>query len=156
MSLAKDFAILDVCCTAFAPSGNVIGIHFDECQHVFSEKDGRTNSIILDSLKTLLRDELGVEPAPETQHLANQIADGTIALSGSAAPLSVIASAKPVVAVLPFSNMSGDPEQDYFADGIVEDIITALSHFKSLFVIARNSSFTYKKNTELNARSKHG
>jgi adenylate cyclase len=42
--------------------------------------------------------------------------------------------------------MSGDPEQDYFADGIVEDIITALSRFKSLFVIARNSSFTYKGN----------
>src|SRR4029077_954870 len=41
-------------------------------------------------------------------------------------------------------NMSGDPEQEYFADGMVEDIITALSHFKSLFVIARNSSFTYK------------
>ena len=40
--------------------------------------------------------------------------------------------------------MSGDPEQDYFADGVVEDIITALSRFKSLFVIARNSSFTYK------------
>jgi len=51
---------------------------------------------------------------------------------------------KPSIAVLPFQNMSGDPEQEYFADGIVEDIITALSRFKSLFVIARNSSFTYK------------
>ena len=51
---------------------------------------------------------------------------------------------KPSIAVLPFQNMSGDPEQEYFADGIVEDIITALSHFKALFVIARNSSFTYK------------
>jgi TolB-like protein/class 3 adenylate cyclase len=51
---------------------------------------------------------------------------------------------KPSVAVLPFQNMSGDPEQEYFADGVVEDIITALSRFKSLFVIARNSSFTYK------------
>ena len=51
---------------------------------------------------------------------------------------------KPSIAVLPFTNMSGDPEQDYFADGMVEDIITALSHFKALFVIARNSSFTYK------------
>jgi adenylate cyclase len=46
--------------------------------------------------------------------------------------------------VLPFQNMSGDPEQEYFADGMVDDIITALSHFTSLFVIARNSSFTYK------------
>jgi adenylate cyclase len=51
---------------------------------------------------------------------------------------------KPSIAVLPFQNMSGDPEQEYFADGIAEDIITALSHFKALFVIARNSSFTYK------------
>jgi len=51
---------------------------------------------------------------------------------------------KPSIAVLPFTNMSGDSEQDYFADGMAEDIITALSHFKALFVIARNSSFTYK------------
>jgi adenylate cyclase len=51
---------------------------------------------------------------------------------------------KPSIAVLPFQNMSGDPEQDYFADGMVEDIITGLSRSKSLFVIARNSSFTYK------------
>jgi adenylate cyclase len=51
---------------------------------------------------------------------------------------------RPSIAVLPFSNMSGDPEQEYFADGMVEDILTALSQFKSLFVIARNSSFTYK------------
>src|SRR5262249_12148917 len=51
---------------------------------------------------------------------------------------------RPSIAVLPFQNMSDDPEQEYFADGMVEDIITALSRFKSLFVIARNSSFTYK------------
>src|SRR5258705_8426395 len=51
---------------------------------------------------------------------------------------------KPSVAVLPFQNMSGDPEQDYFADGLVEDVITAMSRFRSLCVIARNSSFTYK------------
>jgi adenylate cyclase len=51
---------------------------------------------------------------------------------------------RPSIAVLPFQNMSGDPEQEFFADGMVEDIITALSRFKSLFVIARNSSFTYK------------
>ncbi|MGY3581567.1 adenylate cyclase [Bradyrhizobium sp. USDA 4341] len=51
---------------------------------------------------------------------------------------------KPSIAVLPFQNLSGDPEQEYFADGLVEDIITALSRFKSLFVIARNSSFTFK------------
>src|SRR5262245_28253455 len=48
------------------------------------------------------------------------------------------------IAVLPFINLSGDPEQEYFADGVVEDIITGLSRFRWLFVIARNSSFTYK------------
>jgi len=51
---------------------------------------------------------------------------------------------KPSIAVLPFQNMSGDPEQEYFADGMVEEIITALSRIRWLFVIARNSSFTYK------------
>ncbi|WP_456626161.1 adenylate/guanylate cyclase domain-containing protein [Bradyrhizobium sp. URHC0002] len=57
---------------------------------------------------------------------------------------------KPSIAVLPFENMSGDPEQEYFADGMVEEIITALSRFKWLFVIARNSSFTFKgKSTDI-------
>ena len=51
---------------------------------------------------------------------------------------------KPSIAVLPFTNMSGDPEQEYFTDGVTEDIITELSRFHSLFVIARNSTFTYK------------
>jgi TolB-like protein len=51
---------------------------------------------------------------------------------------------KPSIAVLPFLNLSGDPEQDYFIDGVVEDIITALSRNRAFFVIARNSSFTYK------------
>src|SRR5262249_24482041 len=51
---------------------------------------------------------------------------------------------RPSIAVLPFVNLSGDPTQEYFADGVVEDIITALSHIGWLFVIARNSSFTYK------------
>jgi TolB-like protein len=66
--------------------------------------------------------------------------------SGSAAnePEALALPDKPSIAVLPFQNMSADPEQEYFADGLVEDIITALSRFKLLFVIARNSSFTYK------------
>jgi adenylate cyclase len=59
---------------------------------------------------------------------------------GSAPPLPE----RPSIAVLPFENMSGDPEQEYFADGMVEEITTALSRFKWLFVIARNSSFTFK------------
>ena len=64
--------------------------------------------------------------------------------SGASRAAPVALPVKPSIAVLPFQNMSGDPEQDYFADGIVEDIITALSRYHSLFVIARNSSFTYK------------
>lgn len=63
----------------------------------------------------------------------------------SAAPAAPLALPdKPSIAVLPFLNLSGDAEQDYFADGMVEDIITALSHIRWLFVIARNSSFTYR------------
>ena len=62
----------------------------------------------------------------------------------SVEPLALTLPDKPSIAVLPFQNMSGDPEQEYFADGVVEDIITALSRIRWLFVIARNSSFTYK------------
>ncbi|MVV49902.1 CadC-family transcriptional regulator [Pseudomonas sp. PB120] len=62
-------------------------------------------------------------------------------------PSSLVLPDKPSITVLPFQNLSGDPEQDYFADGIVEDIIAALSRIRWLFVIARNSSFTYKGRT---------
>src|SRR5713226_6317883 len=71
--------------------------------------------------------------------------DVTVGSPGVAAPPPPVARRdRPSVAVLPFANMSGDPEQEYFADGISEDIITELSRFHSLFVIARNSSFTYR------------
>jgi len=59
-------------------------------------------------------------------------------------PSVLVLPSKPSITVLPFDNLSGDPEQDYFADGVVEDIIAALSRIRWLFVIARNSSFTYK------------
>jgi adenylate cyclase len=62
----------------------------------------------------------------------------------AAAPQPLPLPDKPSIAVLPFANLSGDPEQEYFADGMVEEIITALSRIRWLFVIARNSSFTYK------------
>jgi len=60
---------------------------------------------------------------------------------------TLILPGKPSIAVLPFTNLSGDPDQEYFADGITEDIITALSQFRWFFVIARGSSFTYKGRT---------
>ena len=65
----------------------------------------------------------------------------------SAASAALPLPDKPSIAVLPFANLSGDPEQEYFADGMVEEIITALSRIRWLFVIARNSSFTYKGQT---------
>jgi adenylate cyclase len=66
----------------------------------------------------------------------------THSLANDAEPLAL--PDRPSIAVLPFQNMSGDPDQDYFADGMVDEIITALSRFKFLFVSARHSSFTYK------------
>ena len=66
------------------------------------------------------------------------------AASGATATAPLALPDKPSIAVLPFQNMSGDAEQEYFADGVVEEIITALSRVKWLFVIARNSSFAYK------------
>lgn len=89
-------------------------------------------------------DEIG---ARQLQNIARPVrifrvrpASGAAAAPAAALPLPRM----PSIAVLPFQNMSGDPEQDYFADGMVEDIITALSRYRWLFVIARNSSFTYK------------
>ncbi|MEE8507044.1 MAG: adenylate/guanylate cyclase domain-containing protein, partial [Kiloniellales bacterium] len=67
---------------------------------------------------------------------------GDAAVATGSKPLAL--PDKPSIAVLPFTNMSGDAEQEYFSDGITEDIITELSRFPTLFVIARNSSFTYK------------
>ncbi len=101
--------------------------------------------------------EIGLEDiGPQTlKNIAEPMRAWRVQLDGQAAaklqPASTAGRApglalpdKPSIAVLPFQNMSGDPEQEYFADGMVEDIITALSRFKSLFVIARNSCFTYK------------
>ena len=89
-------------------------------------------------------DDLG---EPELKNIAAKIRAYRVRLSAPAsAPVqpALALPDKPSVAVLPFQNMSGDPEQEYFADGMVEEIITALSRIRWLFVIARNSSFTYK------------
>src|ERR1700732_1156984 len=74
----------------------------------------------------------------------NMAGETMILTPDSAARAPLLLPDKPSIAVLPFQNMSGDPEQGYFADGMVEEITTALSRFKWLFVIARNSSFTFK------------
>jgi adenylate cyclase len=74
----------------------------------------------------------------------NMTAETMTSTPDAAARSSLPLPTKPSIAVLPFQNMSGDPEQEYFADGMVEEIITALSRIRWLFVIARNSSFAYR------------
>ena len=74
---------------------------------------------------------------------AYRIGTGPVSAAAKETPALALPD-KPSIAVLPFTNLSGDSEQEYFADGMVEEIITALSRYPSLFVIARNSSFTYK------------
>jgi len=110
------------------------------------------------TLRDRLHRELGVKPEPETVKLYESIRQRRVIpappSTGSSraetdsrpepAPVDLPLPSKPSIAVLPFQNLSGDPEQEYFADGMVEEIITALSRMRWLFVIARNSSFTYK------------
>jgi TolB-like protein len=105
------------------------------------------------ALRKLLGEEAGGERWIETlpRH-GYRYVGSVVVLDGTDQAATAIDPAKPKlelpdrpsVAVLPFQNLSGDPEQEYFADGTVEDIITGLSRIKWLFVIARNSSFTYK------------
>jgi TolB-like protein/Tfp pilus assembly protein PilF len=98
----------------------------------------------------VLRTELGIAPEAETQRLHEVIRQMPVREVPAAAHLSngkrtaPALPDRPSIAVLPFVNMSGDVEQEYFTDGITEDIITDLSRFRSLFVIARDSSFAYK------------
>jgi adenylate cyclase len=84
----------------------------------------------------------------QVKNLAEPVPAYRVVMEGSAlaVPLAkpLVLPNKPSVAVLPFTNMSGDPEQEYFADGLVEDLTTGLSKIRGLFVIARNSSFAYK------------
>jgi TolB-like protein len=85
-------------------------------------------------------DDLG---EPKLKNIAVKIRAFRVRLGAAERPPLPVPD-KPSLVVLPFQNMSGDPEQEYFADGMVEDITTALSRIRSLFVIARNSAFTYK------------
>jgi adenylate cyclase len=102
----------------------------------WSTKQDLVSTYFDTSKRKLKRNAYRVNAPGEAQEAAS------VRVAEAESPLSL--PDKPSIAVLPFQNMSGDPEQEYFADGVVEDIITALSRFKSLFVIARNSGFTYK------------
>lgn len=94
------------------------------------------------SLAERLKQELDTTPEPETTALLEQI---RLRAGSSSEPTNTsVVIRKPSIAVLPFANLSGSNDQDYFIDGMVDEIITALSRFQWLFVIARNSSFTYK------------
>ena len=101
-----------------------------------------------EACKRILREELGVEPSPVTAELKARIAGGGGRETKSVNSVSPVQrkrpTEKPMVAVLPFANLSGDPGQDYFSDGITEDVIIELSRFRNMGVIARNSSFAYR------------
>ncbi|TIW26139.1 MAG: hypothetical protein E5V81_06440 [Mesorhizobium sp.] len=92
-----------------------------------------------EACKLLLKRELNVDPGDQLQQLRRVLDETSVTRSGKGP-----SSHSPVIAVLPFENMSGDSDQDYFSDGITEDIITELGRFGELHVIARNSSFTFK------------
>src|SRR5262249_10873463 len=112
--------------------------------------DGNQQSLIRTLHKRGFRfvgaiDEGGAEPAIDTEPARISAEDGAPDLVPAAEPTQpLMLPDKPSIAVLPFQNMSGDPEQEYFADGLTEDIITGLSRQQWFFVIARNSSFAYK------------
>ncbi|MER8967460.1 adenylate cyclase [Mesorhizobium sp. M0074] len=106
--------------------------------------------------RAALKKHLNADPEEQTSSLAASLQSRERTErqrpepSSAAASLAQVLAAptrrddQPSIAVLPFQNLSGDVEQEYFADGMVEDIVTALAHFRHLFVVARNSSFTYR------------
>jgi TolB-like protein/Flp pilus assembly protein TadD len=118
-------------------------IHADEGQAAQAIK-------LYDGLRDRLYREFGVQPERDTLALCDRIRQRRTTVDSAATngPLPAqetpSPAAKPSIAVLPFRNLSGDPEQQYFSDGITEDIIVELSRFRTLFVIARNSSFRYR------------
>jgi|KBSMisStandDraft_5_1062788.scaffolds.fasta_scaffold23246_4 adenylate cyclase len=114
---------------AMADAGAVC-ISDDAYRHVREKVDASFTDLGELTLKNIAR--------PVRAHMTRPRGQGHVVRKNPALP------EKPSIAILPLQNMSGDPEQEYFADGVVEDITTALSRFRSLFVIARNSSFTYK------------
>lgn len=127
--------------------------------HVYADQGQREQAMRQHHLcRETLRRELDVGPSPETESLYRQICEGEYRPQGRDEPTAVVQETasltvrqsalpmteKPSIAVLPFTNMSGDAEQGYVADGITENIIAGLSRFRDLFVIARHSTFAYK------------
>ena len=130
---------------AEAPAGGIV-----ISRNVHDAAAGRLKATFDDlgglALKNIERpvQAFGVKWEPADWKVTTQTATAPSIAPAPAADAPLALPDKPSIAVLPFQNMSGDPEQEYFADGMVEEIITALSRVKWFFVIARNSSFTYK------------
>jgi hypothetical protein len=104
---------------------------------------------LFEGLRDRLQIDLGVRPERETLDIYESIRSGATRAGETKPQLTMHAGGpdllgKPSIAVLPFTNMSGDPDQQYFADGITEDIITELSRFHELSVLARNASFRFR------------
>jgi TolB-like protein len=111
-----------------------------------------------EACRDILKRELNIVPSQETEELNRAIrtrhrtltapqptiTDSSLALAATGQSTEMPSSSKPSVAVLPFTNLSGDPEQQYFSDGITEDIITGLSRFREFIVVARHSSFRFR------------
>ena len=114
------------------------GICLSEAAYGYVRKSVPTD---LQRSRRAARQEYGGDNPSLCHRLAKQCLESS---ANNARVHGIAAPEKPSIAVLPFANMSGDPEQEYFADGVVEDITTALSRVKWFFVIARNSSFIYK------------
>jgi TolB-like protein/Flp pilus assembly protein TadD len=98
---------------------------------------------VFEELEERLRDQLSVRPAPETVAVLDRIRSRRTLAGGSGAKPAPLPE-RPSLAVLPFVNLSDDPDQQYFSDGITEDIITELSRFQTLFIVARESSFRFR------------
>ena len=105
---------------------------------------GAVHEVVRDRLRIVAFEDRGEQQVKNIARPVRVYAFAPSRAGGSEASKSLPLPDKPSVAVLPFTNLSGDPEQEYLTDGIVEEIITSLSRFGGLFVIARNSSFTYK------------
>lgn len=99
---------------------------------------------LFEDLQGRLRNQLGVRPEPETVALLDRIRSRRTPAVSPASKAAGPPSEKPSVAVLPFLSLSNDPDQQYFSDGVTEDIITELSRFQTLFIVARDSSFRFR------------
>jgi TolB-like protein len=127
---------------------NIDPTHEEACRHSMRDAAARGDvGFALKSYKRLwelLEEEYGTEPSSQTQAVAIQIKSAAGPSSGEK-PLGPEKEAeRPSLAVLPFTNLGGDPNNEYLADGVVEDLTTALSRIGWFFVMARNSSFAYK------------